>query len=73
MKNMREIAWECGFELPTNAETQPIALYNWFGKPKTKYIVRTSDSSFVFGDKRTGERYKVVNGEIVEQEVGIIR
>ncbi|AVC43456.1 hypothetical protein B4919_00940 [Francisella tularensis subsp. novicida] len=71
MKNMREIAWEYGFELPTNAETQPIALYNWFGKPKTKYIVRTSDSSFVFGNKRTGKRYKVVNGELVEKEQGI--
>ncbi|MED7818317.1 MULTISPECIES: hypothetical protein [unclassified Francisella] len=71
MKNMREIAWECGYKLPTNAETQPMALYNWFDK--TKYIVRTSDTSFVFGDKRTGEIYKVANGEIVEQDLGIMR
>ena len=71
MKNMREIAWECGFELPTNAETQLI-YYNWFSEPKTKYIVRTSNS-FVFSYKRTGERYKVVNGEIVEQELGTMR
>ena len=46
MKNIREIAWECGFELPTNTETQLMALYNWFSKPKTKYIVRTSNNSF---------------------------
>jgi len=73
MKSIREIAWECGIELPSNADTQKMALYNWFGKPKTKHIVRVDTSTWVFGDTRTSERYKVVGGEVVEQDLGVMR
>lgn len=70
-RNIREIAWENGYQLPTNAETQRIALYNWF--EKSKYVVKTDDNTYVFGDSRTGARYKVSNGKLIEQHLGIIR
>lgn len=73
MRCIREIALEQGFNLPTNADTQKMALYNWFGTPKTKYIVRVDTNSWVFGDTRHGERYKAVNGKVIEQDLGIMR
>ncbi|QUE31391.1 hypothetical protein [Francisella philomiragia] len=63
------IAWQHGYTLPDNVETQTMAKYRWFDK--SKYIVRVDWDSFVFGNKRTGERYKVINGELVEKEQGI--
>ncbi|APD50190.1 hypothetical protein [Francisella hispaniensis] len=69
MEGLREIAWSNGYTLPDNVENQTMAKYRWFDK--SKYIVRVDWNSFVFGDKRTGERYKVVNGELVEKEQGI--
>ncbi|MEY8716858.1 hypothetical protein [Francisella philomiragia] len=67
--SVEAIAWQYGYTLPDNVETQTMAKYRWF--EKSKYIVRVGWNSFVFGNKRTGERYKVVNGELVEKEQGI--
>lgn len=67
--SIEAIAWECGYTLPDNVESQKMALYRWFDK--SKYIVRIDWDSFVFGDKRTGERYKVVDSVLVEKDKGI--